>query len=84
MDPKTIIYQWNLAVQQGRSADAVKLLDQAKMVGVPADNLERMAKFTPGASQRARVILLALVAALLLGGVASVLVLRRRRALAAN
>lgn len=84
MDPKTIIYQWNLAVQQGRSADAVTLLDQAKMVGVPADNLERMAKFTPGASQRTRVLLLALATLVLLAGVVSVLVLRRRRALAAQ
>jgi len=57
-DAKTVIYQWSLAVRQGQASDAQRLFAQAKSLGVPAENLSRMAQLTPGLhSQRGRWII---------------------------
>jgi hypothetical protein len=45
-DPKTIIFSWNLALLEGRKADAVRLVDRAREAGVVVDAVERMQKAT--------------------------------------
>jgi tetratricopeptide (TPR) repeat protein len=78
-DPKTVIYQWTLAMQRGQTEAAGRLLKQAKGLNLPPENLERMQALTAG-SGRYRYVWTGLVAAaslLLAGGV--LLLARRRR-----
>jgi len=41
-DPKTVIFKWSLAIEKGQRAEAAKLLDRAKELGVVPESLERM------------------------------------------
>jgi hypothetical protein len=45
-DPRTIVFQWNLALQRGQQADARRLVERAKKAGVVLANIERMQKLT--------------------------------------
>jgi len=45
-DPKTVIFQWTLAVQRGQKVEAARFLSQAKAMKLPAENLERMEQVT--------------------------------------
>jgi hypothetical protein len=49
-DVKTVIFQWHLAVRKGQNTEAARLLERAKGLGLPAENLERMETFTPAAA----------------------------------
>ena len=60
-DVKTVVFQWNLAVEKGARADAARLLGRAKELGLPDDNFERMLKFTPPARFRLEQWILAVV-----------------------
>lgn len=51
-DPKTIVFQWNLAVQKGQHADAQRLVERAKKAGVVMANIERMQKVTNSSTGR--------------------------------
>lgn len=69
-DSKTVVYQWSLAVRQGQGEDARRLFARAKTMGIPSENLERMAKFTPGlASAGARWAMAAIFLVCAMGGV---------------
>jgi len=80
-DPKTLIYQWTLAMQRGQTEAAGRLLKQAKGLNLPPENLERMQTLTTGAG-RHRYVWTGLGAAmcLLLAGGALLLARRRRGA----
>jgi hypothetical protein len=75
-DPKTIVYQWDLAVRQHRGSEAARLLSRARELGLPAETLDRMEKFTP--APRARWVWV-LAAVVLLGFVLSRTGFRRIR-----
>jgi predicted Zn-dependent protease len=83
-DAKTIVYQWDLAVRKGKNAEAARLLERAKDLGLPADNIERMVKFTPAATSSPGTILWSAVGgAFLLAAIGwGVWNARRRRAFA--
>jgi tetratricopeptide (TPR) repeat protein len=44
--PKTVVYQWNLAVALGHTLEAEKLVTRAQAVGVSADDLAKMKQAT--------------------------------------
>ncbi|MBC8134165.1 MAG: hypothetical protein H7X95_14380 [Deltaproteobacteria bacterium] len=77
-DPKTIVFQWNLALQKGQQSDARRLVERAKKAGVVMANIERMEKVTES-SRRAWPRVLGIVAAALFGIGALMWHLRRRR-----
>jgi hypothetical protein len=77
-DPKTVVFQWSLAVMRGQRDQAALLVDRARAMGVETDSLERMSSVT-SASGRRRSVLLGGIA---LGAAAFLLALfalRRRR-----
>jgi hypothetical protein len=43
-DPKTIVFQWSLAVMQGDRSQAALLLGKAEKVGVNPESIDRMSK----------------------------------------
>ena len=78
-DPKTITYSWALAVQQGEFDRAAQVVERAKELGIP---FEQMARTTTANEKRHRLrVLLALAGVGLLGGAAllALRTLRRRR-----
>jgi hypothetical protein len=86
-DPKTVVFQWSLAVMKGQAGEAQRLLERARAIGVLGDSIERMESVTPamGGSTRRRVTIAAatLVVAMVVAATAAV-ALRRRRALASR
>lgn len=71
-DPRTISYEWDLAVQENDFDRAEALVERARAAGVPPESLEKMSKATAShATQRTiRVALAILALVLLLAGVA--------------
>ena len=61
-DPKTIVFQWSLAVMRGDRAQAGRLLERAQKAGVAAESIDRMNRFA--AAGGSRTIGIALVGAL--------------------
>jgi hypothetical protein len=79
-DPKTVIFQWTLAVQRGQKGEAARLLTQARAMKLPPENLERMEQLT--FADRPRWGLWAGAGiALLLAAAGGTLLARRKRAL---
>ncbi len=81
-DPKTVVFQWALAVMKGQTEEANRLLVYARAAGVGSENVERMESVTPsarGASWRRAGIAgaTALVGLALLAGL--LVAIRRRR-----
>ena len=77
-DPKTVVFQWSLAVLRGQRDQAVRLVDRAKQVGVETDSIERMSRVNAASGRR----WFGLLGGIALGAVAvalAVLVIRRRR-----
>jgi hypothetical protein len=66
-DPKTVSFQWALAIAKQDRAAALKLIDRAKDAGVKADGLAQMERVTKTMSRKrvGRFIGFAIVAALL-------------------
>jgi hypothetical protein len=82
-DAKTIVYQWDLAVRKGDNAAAARLLERAKDLGLPPDNVERMLKFTPAAVSRGPILWTAFGGACLIAAIGwSIWNVRRRRTFA--
>jgi hypothetical protein len=77
-NPKTVIYQWTLAMQRGQTASAARLLKRAKALNLPSENIERMQALTDAGGSR-RYVLTGLGATALLLLAAGALVLARRR-----
>jgi len=81
-DPKTISYEWALAIQEGNFSRAEQLIERARERGMASDSLDNMRHETAASARRHRIqVALALLAiALLLGGVgvAARAVARRR------
>jgi hypothetical protein len=82
-DPKTVVFQWSLAVLRGQRDQAALLVDRAKAMGVETDSIERMSKVTAASSGRSSVLMggIALGAAAL---IIALFVVRRRRPSAAR
>jgi tetratricopeptide (TPR) repeat protein len=82
-DPRTISYQWALAVAQNKFGDADKFLTLAKSAGVTPHDLERMSKLAAAHERwhRIQVALVILGVVLMLGaiGAAGKMALRRLR-----
>jgi tetratricopeptide (TPR) repeat protein len=85
-DPKTIVFQWNLAMQRRRGTEAERLLERAKDFGVPKDNVALMVEVTErltGRGSRQRLLWSAAAAALALAAlIVGAAWVRRRRILA--
>ena len=82
-DPKTVVFQWSLAVMKGQNVEAARLLERARATGVKHEGVELMESVTPsapGVSRRAKIggatALLTIVFATVLFAA-----IRRRRAL---
>ncbi len=73
-DPKTISYEWALAMLRGKLDDASQLLDEAKTLGFQPAGLARMESALSEAQagrHRSRVVLLSIAGALLLAAAAT-------------
>ncbi|MEO5768282.1 MAG: hypothetical protein ABIS92_08005 [Polyangia bacterium] len=78
-DPKTVVFQWSLAMQKGQRSEAERFIALARKSGVVLANVERMEKVTSSSldgDARHRMVLGAIV--LLLGSLTLVAVARRR------
>ncbi len=77
-DPKTVVFQWSLAVMRGQRDQAALLVDRARAMGVETDSLERMSSVMSARGGRWSMLL----GAIALGGAAlllALLAIRRRR-----
>lgn len=76
-DPKTVVFQWTLAVMRGDRVEAARLVGRAQELGVASESIARMNGVAPSwwSSRSLRVALLAAVALAL---VAMVVYSRRR------
>jgi hypothetical protein len=77
-DPQIRVFQWSLAIQQGHTDEARRLLDEVRAAGLGTDALARMEAATRDAASTSGRALVVLGLAVLLAG-ALVLVSRRRR-----
>lgn len=75
-DPKTVVFQWSLAVLRGQRDQAALLVDRAKSMGVETDSIERMSRVTVPGGRRWLTGGIALAAAAL---IIALFVIRRRR-----
>jgi hypothetical protein len=83
-DPKTVVFQWSLAVMKGQGAEAQHLLERARATGVMHDSIERMESVTPamgGPAWRKAAIAAATLLLMIVAAAALVIAVRRRRAL---
>jgi tetratricopeptide (TPR) repeat protein len=82
-DVQTITYQWALAIQEGKYAEAERLIDRARDLGLGIDRLDSMRQATSAKARQHRIqvaLAIAAIALLLAGvGVAGRAVLQRRR-----
>lgn len=75
---ETVVYQWTLAMMRGQNEAAGRLLERAKKLKLPSENIERMQALTGGGSRRW--IWTGVAAALfMLAAVGALMVARRRR-----
>jgi tetratricopeptide (TPR) repeat protein len=77
-DPKTVVFQWSLAVLRGQREQAALLVDRAKAMGVATESIDRMSRVT-AASGRPWFLLIGGVALGAVAFVVALLVVRRRR-----
>jgi hypothetical protein len=82
-DIKTITYQWALALQEGKFAEAEQLIDRARERGLGVDHLDNMRQATAASVRRHRIqvgLAILAIALLLTGvGVAGRAIAARRR-----
>jgi tetratricopeptide (TPR) repeat protein len=72
-DTKTITYEWSLAIQEGKFADAEKLIEQAKAMKLEPKGLDSMQKATALAqSQRQKRVIWGVLAVVLFAGAVGV------------
>jgi hypothetical protein len=86
-DPRTISYEWDLAIEENDFGAAEKLVERARVAGVPPESLERMSNATASHSRwRAIQIALAIAAVVLFVGAVAVLLrmIARRRSVVAS
>ena len=76
-DPKTVVFQWTLAVMHGDRAEAARLIGRAQTLGVASDSIARMSSIVPSAWS-SRPVRVALFAAAALIVVALAVYSRRR------
>ncbi len=74
---QTVIYQWTLAMMRGQTEAAGRLLERAKKLKLPSENIERMQALTGGGSRGW--IWTGVAATLFLLAAAGALVVARRR-----
>jgi tetratricopeptide (TPR) repeat protein len=79
-DPRTVVFEWSLAVQKGQRAEAQRLIERAVKAGVLLENIERMRQLTASLGGRGPLVLKVAVtlAALALVVAAALLAIRRR------
>jgi tetratricopeptide (TPR) repeat protein len=63
-DPKTVVFQWTLAVMRGDGAEAARLVRRAQALGVASESIARMSGVAPSrwSSWPTRAVLLTVVA----------------------
>ena len=78
-DPRTVVFEWSLAMHKGQRTEAERLIGRARKSGVVLENVNRMQELTSslGGFPR-RPLLLVVAAAVLIGLLALGLVARRR------
>lgn len=78
-DPRTVVFEWSLAMHKGQRTEAMRLIGLARKSGVVLENVNRMQELTSSlGSFPRRPLLLVMAAAVLLGLLAVGLVARRR------
>jgi hypothetical protein len=81
-DPKTVVFQWTLEMQRGHTESAGRLLERARQLKLPAENVERMAAVTFAGRGRALIwFAVGLIALIVAAGLVAFLRLRKRRVL---
>lgn len=80
-DPKTVVFQWTLAMMTGKTEQAKELLVRARAVGVAHDGIERMESVVYRPARFSARTRAAAIAALAMGALGVFLILRRRRGL---
>jgi hypothetical protein len=75
---QTVVYQWTLAMMRGQNEAAGRLLERAKKMKLPSENIERMQALTGGDSRRWMWTGVAAVL-FMLAAVGALVVARRRR-----
>jgi hypothetical protein len=76
-DPKTIVFQWSLAVMRGQGEEAARLLGRAEKAGLGADKIEQMTRVAAVSRSWTTPVLLVAAA----GAMAALLALLLRRRL---
>jgi hypothetical protein len=82
-DPRTVVFQWSLAIQKGQRREAERLIDRAIKSGIVLERIEQMRRMTyssGGVGRRTLAIMFA--AGLLLSLLALIVVAIKRRTLA--
>lgn len=79
-DPKTVVFQWSLAMQKGQHSEAERFIALARKSGVVLANVERMEKVTSSSLGGGAAKNMVLGAIVLLLGILALTVLARRRA----
>ena len=81
-DPKTVVFEWSLAVQKGQRADAERLVGRAVKAGIVLEHIDRMRNITSSVGREwwGRSLPLALVATALLALLAGYVWWRRTAA----
>jgi len=78
-DPRTVVFEWSLAMHKGQRSEAERLIGLARKSGVVLENVNRMQELTSSlGSFPRRALLLVMAAAVLIGLLAVGLVARRR------
>jgi tetratricopeptide (TPR) repeat protein len=78
-DPRTVVFEWSLAMRKGQRTEAERLIAQARKSGVVLENVNRMQELTSSlGSFPRRPLLLVMAAAALIALLAVGLVARRR------
>ena len=78
-NPKTVVYQWTLAMQRGQTEAAGRLLERAKALKLPSSNIERMEALT-SSGQHGYLWKGAVAVLFLLAAAGALMLARRRRA----
>jgi len=77
-DPRTVVFQWNLAVLKGQRDEAERYVGLARKSGVVAESLDRMQRLTSDMGGRSGLVVVAGAATLGCLAIAVLLVMRRR------
>jgi hypothetical protein len=77
-DPRTVVFQWTLAMLKGRRDDAERYVGLARKSGVVADSIDRMQRLTSDMGGTPRLLVVGIAATLGCLAIGVLLVMRRK------